>query len=57
MSIRKRIKELKAQVAKMEEESATYWIGKWVKSLQINRIKRKIEELEKEMKPNHHPTH
>ena len=57
MAIRKRIKELQAQIKKMEAESSTYWIGKWAKSLQINRMKRKIEELEKEMKPNHHPKH
>ena len=54
MAIKKRIKELQARLKQMESESQHYWIGKWVKSLEINRLKRKIEDLEKELKPNHH---
>lgn len=57
MAIKKRIKELQARLHQIESESQHYWIGKWVKSLEINRIKRKISDLEKELKPNHHTKH
>lgn len=55
MAIKKRIKELQARLKQIESESQHYWIGKWVKSLEMNRIKAKIADLQKELKPNHHP--
>ena len=50
MAIKKRIKELQARLKQIQSEPNKYWIGKWVKSLEINRIKAKITDLEKELK-------
>ena len=54
MAIKKQIKELEIAIAKAEAESQHYWIGKWAKSIQINRMKARLVELKKELKPNHH---
>jgi len=54
MALKKHIKDLEIAIAKAEAESQHYWIGKWAKSIQINRMKRRLEDLKKELKPNHH---
>lgn len=44
------IQELRMKLKHMEEEPAQNWLGKWAKSIQVNKIKKKIRDLEKERK-------
>ena len=57
MSIKNKIKELEIELAHLKAEPGVNWLGKWAKSIQAKRIEKKIAELKKEMKPNHHSKH
>ena len=55
MAIKKRIKELQARLTQIESEPTKYWVGKWTKSIQTSILKSRIRDLQKQLKPNHHP--
>lgn len=50
MAIHKQIKNLQASIKLLEQETGVNWIGKWAKSVKLNRMRRILEELQEEVK-------
>lgn len=48
MKIERRIKLLEAELEQLKKEPGVNWLGKWAKSIQSQKLEKKIRELKKE---------